>query len=151
MQNLSDAGPSCTSLQRLCCIVDFREKELAELRRLLQLGGADPNLEDTFQRSSLFLLCMHSGHYEAAETLLAVVVGNRTSLHWCSDRGWLATAQLLITNGALVNATTKQGDSALLWAAKAGHGNLVEQNPHSHPNPDSWTSGPSRLIPARIA
>jgi ankyrin repeat protein len=25
-----------------------------------------------------------------------------------------------------VNATTKQGDSALLWAAKAGHGNLVE-------------------------
>jgi hypothetical protein len=54
------------------------------------------------------------------------VVGNRTPLHWCCDRGWLATAQLLITNGALVNATTKQGDSALLWAAKAGHGNLVE-------------------------
>lgn len=71
MQNLSDAGPARTSLQRLCCIVDFRDKELAELRRLLQLGGADPNLEDTFQRSSLSLLCMHSGHYEAAETLLA--------------------------------------------------------------------------------
>jgi ankyrin repeat protein len=35
------------------------------------------------------------------------VVGNRTPLHWCCDRGWLATAQLLITNGALVNATTK--------------------------------------------
>jgi ankyrin repeat protein len=34
-------------------------------------------------------------------------VGNRTPLHWCCDRGWLATAQLLITNGALVNATTK--------------------------------------------
>ncbi len=68
---MSDAGPARTSLQRLCCIVDFREKELAELRRLLQLGGVDPNLEDTFQRSSLFLLCMHSGHYEATETLLA--------------------------------------------------------------------------------
>lgn len=25
-----------------------------------------------------------------------------------------------------MNTTTKQGDSALLWAAKAGHGNLVE-------------------------
>lgn len=62
-------GPGRTRLHTLCALSDFGEKDLQELQELLD-AGALPNLVDSFQRAPLSLLCMNTGHVEAATALL---------------------------------------------------------------------------------
>ncbi|OAE32447.1 hypothetical protein AXG93_3218s1190 [Marchantia polymorpha subsp. ruderalis] len=106
------------------------------VRRLLE-AGADVMSQDMWGRlwhrgiSPPFLVVMlfSSGMLELSLGLVdhdARLNVRRTPLHWCADRGWLESAHLLLEKGALVNVTTKNGDSVLLWAAKAGHPSLVE-------------------------
>lgn len=63
-------GPGRTHLHRLCSLPLLKERDLADLTRLLH-SGADPNLDDSFERAPLALLCMHTGNLEAARALLS--------------------------------------------------------------------------------
>jgi len=62
------AGPSLHSLSAQAEVDE--NKLLQELQKLLD-AGADPNEVDSFDRAPLSLLCMNTGHLDAAKALLA--------------------------------------------------------------------------------
>lgn len=79
-------SPRPTSQQRqhlhtLCAREEVGEAELQELQELLD-AGADPNVVDSFQRAPLSLLCMNSGHVDAAKALLAAGASSSSSDAW---------------------------------------------------------------------
>jgi ankyrin repeat protein len=51
--------------------------------------------------------------------------GHITALYRAAEQNQLEVIQLLIERGADVNAETADGETALLWAARAGHENVI--------------------------
>jgi len=58
--------------------------------------------------------------------LMVAARGNRPNMSRPEDTDHPDVAQLLITNGADVNATTDTGFVALFWAARYGHAKVVK-------------------------
>ncbi|CAI5469951.1 unnamed protein product [Closterium sp. Yama58-4] len=133
-------GPGRAPLHLVCRRKPLHPADIAHIRALLA-AGADPDLPEGFGRSALCLVCMESGNSEAAALLLEAGADanrkdhlGRSPLHWCADRGWVRTAELLLKHGGDINIQThpdplclmQSGDTPLHWAAKAGRSLVVE-------------------------
>jgi ankyrin repeat protein len=105
---------------------------IAEVQAALDAGAdieaADRSHTTALQRAS------SSGYRDIAELLIshgadvntAEKMHRNTALHMAADAGHLAIVQLLVEHGADVNAEDDFSRTARRWAAKSGHGSVVE-------------------------
>jgi len=89
---------------------------------LLLNKGADPNLKDAYGVTPL-----HVADYETATLLLAAgadvsaqEASGKTPLMSAAERGDARLIRMFLTRKALVNIDDKEGNSALMYAVKAG-------------------------------
>lgn len=100
------------------------------------------SLEEQLRRAA------SEGAYETMVLLLNANIGvinvnqsdvsGQTALHFCADRGHMLGVQLLLKNGALVDATDHDGISVLQAAVIAGHVDICSLLLHHGADPDHF-------------
>jgi len=101
------------------------EGDIETIRKVLESGNFDVDMEDTTSRTPLYLAAMH-GEIEAVRLLLehgadinhvAVQKSPETALHIAAAAGHLDVVRLLVERGADINSSTSFGSTPLCHAA----------------------------------
>lgn len=114
------------------------------IRRLIK-AGVDPNTEEsekltvsmtnTLQvmgRNTPIITAAQAGHTDVVAALLEAAAAvnhrgflNKTALFWAVDRGYVPTAELLLTKGANPNINDSEGLTPLIISARTGNSRLT--------------------------
>ena len=121
-----DEVPGFTPLHRAAL-----EGDLATAERLIG-QGADVHAQISGAGLMPWHLALEGGHQVIADLLekngaqVPPAWADWTSLHWASRRGDVNAAEVLIDDGADVNAATEMGETPLSVASSAGHAGVAE-------------------------
>ena len=109
------------------------EGELTDALRWLLERGADPNIQDTHQRSPVFIATEHN-HPDTIRCLVLECGADvdkpnktgRSPIHWAAELGWAECVLALGRDcGAKVDAPCLQGWAPIHVAARDGHAHVV--------------------------
>lgn len=98
------------------CLYQFNNTGHEGIVRLLIGNGADVNLVDQYNSTALIVALQEGIHWTVVKSLCKSNLQTTVSFFLGFDK----IAEVLIQNGADVNARNNKGSTALTWAAETG-------------------------------